>query len=137
MKLDVVIEFNAEEIHIGQVVRNRFGPVTRVRKITERHRPLRSTRASLDPETKRWTAVVTQLQGLDAHACWRQERLIAVVTDETGLLELSKSFEGFEPAAMALVAVKGDLAACHVSQRMLVDMVAVRVRQKRRGDVIP
>jgi hypothetical protein len=58
LHLDIVVELDAECVHIGQGIGHSLGPVPGVSQVSDAHRPGSPDGRDLDPEAERRSAVM-------------------------------------------------------------------------------
>ncbi len=116
LQLDIMIEFQSQQVHVCQVLGHPVVPVPRIGQIPHRRRPLLPRRSPLNPEPERRTPVVAQLDRLHPQPHRRQKRPVVKMPNQPLRLQPRKGRKPRQPHAMPLVAVQEEPGASATPQ---------------------
>jgi hypothetical protein len=134
---DVVVEFDPQDIDIGQALGHCLGPASRVRDVADLDGRLPSHGRYLDPKSKGRSTVVFETDRFDPQTVGRQERLIVVTAAKAGFFERLKTRVVGQIVAMGFVAIENDGASGELRKGGCVYVIGVGVGQDRRRDSSP
>jgi len=137
LQSDIVVEFDPQNIDVGNRVGHLGRPATGVRQVSQRDRLLAPFRRDLDPKSERRSAVMSQRNRLDPKPVGQQKRVKVELTGQFRFFQFPEWRGLSELQPMTRVAVERNSAGRQPSQSRKLDVVTMRVSQHDRLDAIP
>ena len=136
LHLDIVVKLHSENIDISHRVGHGIRPAPRVRHIADPDGPFPPGRFHFDSKPER-RAVMSKPQGFDTEPIGSQKRPIIVIPDQTRRFDLEEARMSPEVRSVPLMTVEDDVSLGEGMKGAVVDMVAVRMGEHGRRDLIP
>ena len=132
-----MIEFDGEEVDIGQDVNHPIGPVSQVGEVADPDRPGAPLGPRFEAKAECWADAMGQRERLQVHAVGQQEGAIVLERPDQALLPQDAEFGVPRQRFVVLfVAEERNLPLVELPEGIGIDVVAVRVGQEGQGDLL-
>lgn len=134
-QLDVVIRLDRQKVDVAEGIGRRVVPAAGVGEVADRVRTTRATRSPLKSEAE-CRPGMAQLDRLDPQARRTEEGAIVIVAHKAAFRECIEAAAAGKLLGVRRVAMKADAARREKAERIIVCVVAVRMREHDGGQPV-